>query len=162
MDGLKDRFVQRFEDLNRYVDAYGNYCWPIESLADLKLAPFHIMATEGAVHVDRDHAWHMERLAHLASFGEPILMATANVEVDLLDEQSQAAAIAWWEALTGQGGEGMVVKSKSFIGKGRRAWLSRRSNAVAVSICESSMDRTTRSPRTLRACGTGLLVGSGP
>lgn len=117
---LKDDFVQRLEDLDRYVDAYGNYCWPIESLDDLKLAPFHIMATEGAVHVDRDHAWHMERLAHLASFGEPLLMGTANVEVDLLDEQSQAAAIDWWLAMTGKGGEGMVVKPRSFIAKGRR------------------------------------------
>ena len=120
VDGLAQNFAQRLELLNRYVDAYGNYCWPIGSLDDLKLAPFHIMATEGAVHVDRDHTWHMERLTHLASFGEPLLMATANVEVDLLDEQSQAAAIAWWEDMTGKGGEGMVVKPKTFIARGRR------------------------------------------
>lgn len=120
LDGLRDSFAQRLEDLNRYVDAYGYYCWPITSLDDLKLAPFHIMATEGAVHIDRDHSWHMERLRHLASFGEPLLMATANVEVDLLDEQSQAAAIGWWEDMTGKGGEGMVVKPRSFIAKGRR------------------------------------------
>lgn len=120
MAALKDGFARRLEDLNRYVDAYGTYCWPIESLDDLKLAPFHIMATEGAVHVDRDHAWHMERLRHLVSFGEPLLMATANVEVDLLDEASQSAAIAWWEDMTGKGGEGMVVKPRSFIALGRR------------------------------------------
>ncbi len=120
VDGLRQNFAERLELLNRYVDAYGNYCWPIESLDDLKLAPFHIMATEGAVHIDRDHGWHMERLRYLASFGEPLLMATANVEVDVLVEQSQAAAIAWWEDMTGKGGEGMVVKPKSFIAKGRR------------------------------------------
>jgi len=120
VDSLRRNFAERLDLLNRYVDAYGNYCWPIESLDDLKLAPFHIMATEGAVHVDRDHTWHMERLAHLCSFGEPLLMATANVEVDLMDEQSQSAAIAWWEDITDKGGEGMVVKSKSFIAKGRK------------------------------------------
>jgi len=27
----------------------------VSNLADLKLAPFHVLATEGKVHVDRDH-----------------------------------------------------------------------------------------------------------
>ena len=27
---------------------------------DLKLAPFHLLATEGRVHVDKDHVWHMD------------------------------------------------------------------------------------------------------
>lgn len=47
-------------------------------------------------------------------------MTTASVEVDLLGEQSQATAIAWWEDMTGKGGEGMVVKPKPFIAKHRR------------------------------------------
>ena len=33
------------------------------SLDDLQLAPFHLLASEGAVHVDKDHVWHMETLA---------------------------------------------------------------------------------------------------
>ena len=31
----------------RFVAAYRQYCWPVESLDDLKLAPFHLLATEG-------------------------------------------------------------------------------------------------------------------
>ena len=31
----------------KYVDAYRRYCWPVQSLDDLKLAPFHLLATEG-------------------------------------------------------------------------------------------------------------------
>ena len=27
------------------------------------VAPFHIMATEGTVHVDKDHVWHMTSIA---------------------------------------------------------------------------------------------------
>ena len=42
-----------------YRDAYRRYCWPVTSLDDLKLAPFHLLATEDAVHVDKDHAWHL-------------------------------------------------------------------------------------------------------
>ena len=37
----------------------GNYCWPVESLRDIRIAPFHVMATEGAVHVGQG-----SRLAH--------------------------------------------------------------------------------------------------
>ena len=29
---------------------------------DLKLAPFHLLATEGCVHTDKDHLWHIETL----------------------------------------------------------------------------------------------------
>ena len=43
--------------------AYRHYCWPVDVLADLRLAPFHVLATEGAVHVDKDHVWHMETIA---------------------------------------------------------------------------------------------------
>ena len=43
--------------------AYRRYCWPVDSLADLKLAPFHLLATEGHVHTEQDHPWHMETLA---------------------------------------------------------------------------------------------------
>jgi protein phosphatase len=38
----------------------------VTSLDDLKLAPFHLLATEGKVHTDRDHVWHMETLKRLS------------------------------------------------------------------------------------------------
>ena len=54
----------------------GSYCWPVESLADLKLAPFHLLATEGAVHTDKDHVWHMETLADVCRADPELLLAT--------------------------------------------------------------------------------------
>ena len=53
------------QDIGRFVAAYRQYCWPVESLTDLKLAPFHLLATEGHVHTDKDHRWHMETLAEV-------------------------------------------------------------------------------------------------
>jgi protein phosphatase len=32
-----------------------HYCWPVKSIEDLKLAPFHLLATEGSVHTDKQH-----------------------------------------------------------------------------------------------------------
>jgi len=40
--------------------------------------------------------------------------------VDTNDEASLARGVAWWEELTGSGGEGMVVKPLEFIVRGKR------------------------------------------
>ena len=53
---------------DRFAQAYRHYCWPVESLRDIRIAPFHVMATEGAVHTDKDHAWHMTTIS---SFVDP-------------------------------------------------------------------------------------------
>ena len=46
------KFTQRRELMRLYIDAYRRYCWPVTSLDDFKLAPFHVLATEGRVHDD--------------------------------------------------------------------------------------------------------------
>jgi hypothetical protein len=86
----------------------------------VKLAPFHLLATEGRVHIDRDHVWHIETLGGLAQADSELLLATPFIEADLTDETSQESGIRWWEELTERGGEGIVVKPKAFIAKGRR------------------------------------------
>src|SRR5438552_1272261 len=92
----------------RYVDAYRRYCWPVRSLADLRLAPFHLIASEGKVHVDKDHIWHMETLGRLCQYDSEFLLATPYRKVDLSDTESESEATSWWESLTESGGEGMV------------------------------------------------------
>src|SRR5438552_1029425 len=87
-----------------YADAYRRYCWPVQSLDDLKLAPFHLLATEGRVHVDRDHVWHMDTLARLAALDAKLLVATPYRVVDFADAASVDGAVAWWEELTAHGG----------------------------------------------------------
>src|SRR5207249_11532494 len=81
---------------------------------------FHILATEGTVHVDKDHVWHMQTLAEVAAADCGVLIATPHSVVDLIDPASEAEATTWWEQLTRRGGEGMVVKPFSFVAKGRR------------------------------------------
>jgi protein phosphatase len=101
-----------------YVDAYRRYCWPTEGLTGLKLAPFHVLASEGAVHVDRNHEWHMTTLAKLAAADPELLVATPFRRVDLENPAEVAAAVSWWAELTGAGGEGMVVKPLDFVARG--------------------------------------------
>jgi len=89
-------------------------------VADLKLAPFHILATQGEVHANKNHTWHMDTLAELCKADEELLLATPYKVVDVTDPTSTAEASQWWQELTGRGGEGMVVKPLDFIVRGKR------------------------------------------
>ena len=119
---LLTRYSSRLDAVERYTEAYRQYCWVVKSLADLKLAPFHLLATEGAVHVDKDHLWHMATLAKIAE-QDSLLVATSHRVVNLTDQSSTDEAIAWWETMTSRGGEGMVTKPRAFIARGRRGLL---------------------------------------
>ncbi len=123
LEGLKEDFERRGHSAKRFVDAYRNYCWQVESIDDFKLAPFHILATEGRVHVQQNHEWHMQTLAAICSNDSNVLLATPYriVDVTNLDEVEQATS--WWTELTDNGGEGMVVKPLDFIAKGKKGLL---------------------------------------
>jgi protein phosphatase len=113
----------RLAAVERFREAYRRYCWDVDGLDGLRLAPFHLLASEGRVHTDRDHLWHMGALGRLAATGDPLFVATSHRVVDLGDEASEAEAIAWWEALTASGGEGAVVKPFEWLAFGRKGLL---------------------------------------
>ena len=102
-----------------YGDAYARYCWPVESLADIQIAPFHLLASEGQLHTDKDHRWHMDVAVRLHEVDSTFFRDTRHkvVRLDTLDESE---ATGWWEELTNTGGEGMVVKPLDFVSRGRR------------------------------------------
>ena len=114
---------QRRDMVERYVHAYREYCWPVNSLDDYRLAPFHLLAYEGHVAVDRDHGWHMETLATLCAADPKLLLATHYKVVELNDPAAEAAAIAWWEERTEAGGEGMVIKPWDFVARGKKGLM---------------------------------------
>lgn len=121
---ILDRQRGRLTRVHQYVDAYRYYCWPVNSVADLKLAPFHLLASEAKVHVDRDHLWHMSTLARLAAAApDTPVMATAHQVVDVDSDAEVAAGVAWWQQLTGRGGEGMVVKPLDFVVRGKKGLI---------------------------------------
>jgi protein phosphatase len=115
---ILDRLRERAADAAAYVSAYRRYCWPVASLGDLRLAPFHLMASEGAVHAGTTHLWHMETLARLADGG--LIVPTRHLVVETTDPESVAAGVAWWEELTAAGGEGMMVKPLDVVARGGR------------------------------------------
>jgi protein phosphatase len=119
-EGIRDEYRRREENVGKFIAAYRQYCWSVASLGDLKLAPFHLLATEGGVHGDKDHVWHMENLAKICRCDPELLLATPYKIVVVTDPASEAEGIDWWTKLTERGGEGTVVKPLEFIMRGKR------------------------------------------
>lgn len=120
IEALLARTTARQAAAEHYAQAYRRYCWPVESLDDLRLAPFHLLATEGRTYFDKDHAWHMETLHALCRADEGLLRATPYRVVQVQDIPDVEAAVQWWTELTEAGGEGMVVKPYDFIPQGQK------------------------------------------
>jgi protein phosphatase len=123
VDGLLKSFEERGIAVTKFTDAYRRYCWPVRSIQDVRLAPFHIMATEGTVHIDRDHGWHMSTLRQICDQRSDVLFATPYRVVDFNVESEASDAANWWTDLVGRGGEGMVVKPLSFVASNKRGLL---------------------------------------
>ncbi|HEY3811619.1 MAG TPA: polynucleotide kinase-phosphatase [Caulobacteraceae bacterium] len=120
---LRERFADRAARAALYERSWAPYVWPVAGLDDLKVAPFHLLAAEGAVFFDRDHSWHMGVADRLAATGDRVIAPTRWRTVDLGDAAACAEAIEWWEAMTGAGGEGMVVKPRDFVARGPKGLL---------------------------------------
>ncbi|AYL97753.1 polynucleotide kinase-phosphatase [Mucilaginibacter celer] len=114
---LLDEYSSRAQEAGQFVAAYQQYCWEVKSIDDYKLAPFHILASEGKLWTSENHEWHMEQIKKICNADTAILLATPYKIVELDNAADVQNATEWWLNLTGKGGEGMVVKPYNFIEK---------------------------------------------
>src|SRR6202041_3144414 len=82
----------------------------------IRVAPFQLLASHGAAHHARPHAWHLDQADRLVAADPDIFTATPRPPA----RAAVAAAADWWEELTGSGGEGMVVKPAANLTRGSR------------------------------------------
>jgi len=122
-EALATRFAERQGRAALYARAWEPYVWPVSGVDDLRVAPFHLLASEGQVWFDKDHPWHMSLADRLAATGEAVVAPTRWRLLDLTDAGACAEAAQWWETLTATGGEGMVVKPRDFIARGSKGLL---------------------------------------
>jgi len=112
---LTAQYRDRAEALGLYTAAYRRYCWEVAEVDDYRIAPFHLLATEGQTFSDRNHLWHLDTIARYVVGTDPVFMATNHRLVNLADDASVQDGVAWWHDLTESGGEGMVVKPYDFL-----------------------------------------------
>lgn len=121
--GLTEQLRARKDLVEKFVTSYRGYCWQADTIEHLKLAPFHILATEGEVHIEKDHVWHMETIKKICRHDEALLLATPYQKIDLENSEAVKQAEQWWVELTSKGGEGMVVKPLGFLVRGKKGIL---------------------------------------
>ncbi len=117
---LLERTRARLANAEAFTAAYLRYCWATDGLAGVRVAPFQLLASEGAVYHERPHLWHLGLADRLAAASE-LIAPTRRVEVATADPASVVAATRWWEDLTAAGGEGMVVKPAANLTHGHSA-----------------------------------------
>jgi len=110
VQALLDRTRTRTANADAFTAAYLRYCWSTDGLTGVRVAPFQVLAAEGAVYHERPHRWHLEIADRLAAAAPDLIATTRRLAVPTGDPASVTAATLWWEDLTAAGGEGMVVK----------------------------------------------------
>ena len=60
VNALLDRTRARMANADAFTAAYLRYCWATDGLAGVRVAPFQVLASEGAVYHERPHRWHLE------------------------------------------------------------------------------------------------------
>ncbi|MFD3356682.1 polynucleotide kinase-phosphatase [Streptomyces fradiae] len=108
---LLGRQRERAADTAAFTEAYRRYCWPVDGLDGVRLAPFQVLAARGRSLAGLPHDEQLALVDRLvAADGTGLLRGTGRLLVDTGDEASVRAGVDWWLELTGRGGEGMVVK----------------------------------------------------
>ncbi|MFA7480092.1 MAG: polynucleotide kinase-phosphatase [Vulcanimicrobiota bacterium] len=122
LEALQKRLQDRLANALQFRKAYRQYCWETEGLQGIKIAPFHLLATLGQVNHDETHRWHLAQLQTYLG-NSALFHPTQTLEIDPSDPDQVLEGCHWWENLTAQGGEGMVVKPEKLLTHGRSGFL---------------------------------------
>jgi len=120
---LLARTRSRTANADAFTAAYRRYCWAVDGLDGVHLAPFQLLASEGAAHQAKPHAWHLDVADRLVAADPKLFTATRRRYVDTTDPAATADGVVWWEELTASGGEGMVVKPAVNLTRGSKGLI---------------------------------------
>lgn len=115
-------YRMRQDSVETYREAYRSYCWDVASISDIRVAPFHVMASEGAVHNLRPHDWHLAFAQALHNTDPNLFTVTDAIAVNPRNSRDVNIATQWWRSITAAGSEGMVVKPMEFTAY-HKGWL---------------------------------------
>jgi protein phosphatase len=107
---LLERTRSRLINADAFIAVYRRYCWDTDGLQGVRLAPFQVLASEGAGYHRQPHSWHLDIADMLVAADPELFSTTRRLYVDTTDPLSVAEGARWWDELTAAGCEGMVVK----------------------------------------------------
>ncbi|MCS4089376.1 polynucleotide kinase-phosphatase [Rhizobium sp. BK176] len=113
---------ERHSNAEAFDRVWRGYSWATPSVDDLRIAPFHVLASEGRVHSRELHSTHM-RWIDMVLGKDAIMAKTDFTKVSLTEPKALDAVIDKWLHDTGNGAEGIVVKPHSFTVMGEREMI---------------------------------------
>jgi len=109
-----------------FRNVFQKYCWDVDDINDIRIAPFHTLAHSSGAFWEQTHEWHMEQNREFAR------MSTLMMETEyrvIASETDEADVIRWWDEITAEGHEGIVIKPETF-----RAWNNNKMIQPAIKV----------------------------
>jgi hypothetical protein len=106
--------------LHRYDSMFKHYRTQENNLSALRFAPFHLIATDNGHFFAKSHLWHMQVLGRLSRSGSDFILPTRYETVSTKDPATWKRTVDWWNEISGDNSEGVVVKPFPFVPRGRR------------------------------------------
>ncbi|WP_342564449.1 polynucleotide kinase-phosphatase [Paenibacillus sp. FSL R7-0345] len=117
VSGWVQEMEAKLHNVQVFRQAFQQYCWDVSGLEGIRIAPFHVLAHSGQSFFDHSHIWHMEQASLLAGIS-PLFMETEYRVIR--SGADEAEVIKWWQDMTEDGHEGIVIKPETFITKNGR------------------------------------------
>jgi hypothetical protein len=113
-----EKQINLLENSKKFHDVFSFYCWNIEDINNVKIAPFHILSFSKESNFNRNHEWHMGISKELSMMSS-LFIETPYMIINLDNEQEKNSCIKWWKEITEDGHEGIVIKPYKFISKNK-------------------------------------------
>ncbi|WP_214842457.1 polynucleotide kinase-phosphatase [Exiguobacterium sp. s150] len=117
VEGIQDWFTevnQKLEQAETFKQAFQTYCWDVEEIDSIQIAPFHVLAHSEETFFNQSHEWHMSMNQKLAEMDDLFLATDYKI---IEDTDSANDVIEWWKTMTEDGHEGIVIKPERFMTK---------------------------------------------
>ena len=105
-------YDEKLTNAHVFKDVFQKYCWEINDIDSIQIAPFHLLAHSNEMFFHQPHTWHMEKNKEFAMM-DNLFVETEYRVID--DAQSEEQVIQWWEEITADGHEGIVIKPEIFL-----------------------------------------------
>ncbi|MGE6258149.1 polynucleotide kinase-phosphatase [Heyndrickxia sporothermodurans] len=108
-------YEEKLNNALRFKQIFQNYCWDINGIEQIQIAPFHVLlAHSNETFFDKPHTWHMEMNREFSKLSNLFVETEYKV---IHNDKSEEEVIKWWESMTSEGHEGIVIKPEYFISK---------------------------------------------
>ncbi|MET0785987.1 MAG: polynucleotide kinase-phosphatase [Paenisporosarcina sp.] len=111
-----DEYEEKLNNAHTFNEVYQKYCWDIEDINSIQIAPFHVLAHSNQTFFEQPHTWHMEMNREFANQSKIFVETEYKV---ITDETSEEEVIKWWQDMTSEGHEGIVIKPEFYIARNK-------------------------------------------